>query len=118
MHGVKISTKQESGQQLRSDEFAIVGVESTIPFHKQVLADQEFAAGNFDTDFIDQREIIPKMRASITEELAKPENFAIAAILLSSNQFGQQSRGTPGETQKYSRRTTLPSSRGRFVDAL
>jgi acetyl-CoA carboxylase biotin carboxylase subunit len=34
------------------DEFIIDGIKTTIPFHKQVMQDERFRAGNFDTSFI------------------------------------------------------------------
>jgi acetyl-CoA carboxylase biotin carboxylase subunit len=35
------------------DEFVIEGVQTTIPFHKKLLADKRFRAGEFDTHFLD-----------------------------------------------------------------
>jgi acetyl-CoA carboxylase biotin carboxylase subunit len=35
------------------DEFIIVGVKTTIPFHKQVMHDPVFISGDFDTSFLD-----------------------------------------------------------------
>ena len=42
------------------NEFVIVGLESTIPFHKEVLTDPAFCAGDFDTGFIEERGIIQR----------------------------------------------------------
>jgi acetyl-CoA carboxylase, biotin carboxylase subunit len=40
---------------LRSlDEFVVEGVETTIPLHKRILQDPEFAAGQFDTHFLEK----------------------------------------------------------------
>jgi acetyl-CoA carboxylase biotin carboxylase subunit len=36
------------------DEFDIKGIETTIPFYKQVFDDQRFQAGDFDTHFLDR----------------------------------------------------------------
>ena len=36
------------------DEFVLEGVKTTIPFHKQLLKDERFRAGDFDTRFLDQ----------------------------------------------------------------
>ena len=35
------------------DEFVIEGVQTTIPFHLQLLRDEKFQAGDFDTGFLD-----------------------------------------------------------------
>jgi acetyl-CoA carboxylase, biotin carboxylase subunit len=35
------------------DEFIVVGIKTTIPFHKQVMHDQVFRSGEFDTSFLD-----------------------------------------------------------------
>ena len=34
------------------DEFIVEGVKTTVPFHKQLMKDPKFRAGNFDTSFI------------------------------------------------------------------
>jgi len=36
------------------DEFIIEGIKTTIPFHKRVLNDPEFASGNFNTGFVER----------------------------------------------------------------
>lgn len=36
------------------DEFIIDGIKTTIPFHKQLMKDERFRTGNFDTGFINQ----------------------------------------------------------------
>ena len=35
------------------DEFVVEGIKTTIPFHLQVLQDERFLSGNFDTGFLD-----------------------------------------------------------------
>jgi acetyl-CoA carboxylase biotin carboxylase subunit len=35
------------------DEFVIEGVRTTIPFHQQLMADERFQAGDFDTRFLE-----------------------------------------------------------------
>jgi biotin carboxylase len=44
------------------DEFVIDGVKTTIPFHKLVLKNQYFMAGDVQTDFIDKR-VLPALKA-------------------------------------------------------
>ena len=34
--------------------FVIEGIKTSIPLHRRILADAEFAAGNFDTQFIER----------------------------------------------------------------
>ena len=34
--------------------FVVEGVKTTIPLHKRILADPDFAAGKFDTHFIER----------------------------------------------------------------
>jgi len=50
------STREEAIQRmLRAlDEFVIEGVKTTIPFHQQLLADERFRAGDFDTGFLER----------------------------------------------------------------
>jgi acetyl-CoA carboxylase biotin carboxylase subunit len=41
------------------DEFVIEGIQTTIPFHKQLLRHPEFVAGRFDTRFLETFELVP-----------------------------------------------------------
>lgn len=36
------------------EEFTVEGIKTTVPFHLQVLEDQRFLSGNFDTSFLDK----------------------------------------------------------------
>jgi acetyl-CoA carboxylase biotin carboxylase subunit len=38
------------------EEFVIQGIKTTIPFHRQVMQDQRFRSGNFDTHFLEDFE--------------------------------------------------------------
>ncbi len=38
------------------EEFVIEGIKTTIPFHRQVLEDERFVSGNFDTGFLEKFE--------------------------------------------------------------
>jgi len=98
-------------------EFAIVGVDSTIPFHMEVLSDPAFSAGQFDTGFVDEAGIIPRLRQRVNEEETTPEKFAIAAFLLSKSQLGEPGRPPVGQAPQSSRRTGI-QGRGRFIDAI
>ncbi len=48
-------TREEAIARMRSalDEFVIEGVHTTIPFHRRVMRDAAFGAGNFDTHFLE-----------------------------------------------------------------
>jgi len=37
------------------DEMVIEGISTTIPFHKKVMEDPEFASGDVTTDYLDRR---------------------------------------------------------------
>ena len=41
------------------DEFIIEGVHTTIPFHRQLLAQERFRSGDFDTSFLESFELQP-----------------------------------------------------------
>jgi acetyl-CoA carboxylase biotin carboxylase subunit len=41
------------------DEFTIEGIKTTIPFHRQVMEDDRFARGTFDTSFLETFQYIP-----------------------------------------------------------
>jgi acetyl-CoA carboxylase, biotin carboxylase subunit len=42
------------------DEFTIEGIKTTIPFQRQVMQDERFASGNFDTSFLETFQFIPE----------------------------------------------------------
>ena len=42
------------------DEFVIEGVQTTIPFHRQLLRHPDFRAGNFDTRFLEHFTLAPE----------------------------------------------------------
>jgi acetyl-CoA carboxylase biotin carboxylase subunit len=42
------------------DEFTITGIKTTIPFHLQVMSDDRFRSGNFDTSFLDTFQFNPE----------------------------------------------------------
>ncbi len=50
----KAQTREEciTKMQRALDEFIIEGVKTTIPFHKKLMRDENFRAGNFDTGFM------------------------------------------------------------------
>jgi acetyl-CoA carboxylase biotin carboxylase subunit len=46
------------------DEFIIEGVDTTIPFHQQLMDDERFRAGDFNTRFLDDFEMEPEPAAA------------------------------------------------------
>jgi acetyl-CoA carboxylase biotin carboxylase subunit len=34
------------------DEYVVAGIRTTVPFHREVLADPEFRSGDYDTGYI------------------------------------------------------------------
>jgi len=38
------------------DEFVIEGIKTTIPYHRRLLQNPEFQAGDFSTDFVERME--------------------------------------------------------------
>lgn len=58
-HGV--SRDEAISRMCRSlEEFIIEGIPTTIPFHKQVMQDENFINGNFNTHFLDNFELKPE----------------------------------------------------------
>jgi acetyl-CoA carboxylase biotin carboxylase subunit len=51
------TTREEAIRRMRRalDEYQIVGVRTTIPFHQVLMESEDFAAGRFDTGFIGRR---------------------------------------------------------------
>ncbi len=43
------------------DEFTIEGIKTTIPFHRQVMKDDRFRRGKFDTSFLDAFQFVPEV---------------------------------------------------------
>ena len=79
------------------DEFVIAGIQTTIPFCRFVLRDQEFGAGRFDTHFVSERFRARDLGVigSTTAEAA-----AIAAAFMKSQTAAWMGEGTfdPGAT--------------------
>lgn len=58
----KAQTREECIKKMRRalDEFIIEGIKTTIPFHRQLMEDENFVAGNFTTAFMDTFKLEPK----------------------------------------------------------
>lgn len=54
-------TREETISKMKRalDEFIIEGVKTTIPFHKQIMNDQNFVDGNYNTRFVENIKIDP-----------------------------------------------------------
>jgi acetyl-CoA carboxylase biotin carboxylase subunit len=54
-------TREGAIQKMASalEEFMIGGIKTTIPFHRQVMQDERFQSGKFDTSFLDGFEFVP-----------------------------------------------------------
>jgi acetyl-CoA/propionyl-CoA carboxylase len=99
------------------DEFKIVGVETTIPFHKQVMQNNSFSSGIMNTSFL--------VESNVMDELLKEakshseDNYLIGAFLLSKNQFAEIQRiATSYESQRRIKPQRSQIAGGRFIDPL
>ena len=61
------------------NQFLIYGIQTTIPFHKYVLSDENFINGNINTNFIENHKIIDKMKMNFKDNIPNLEK--VAAIL-------------------------------------
>ena len=54
-------TREEAIAKMRRalDEFVIEGIKTTIPFHRQLMDDLNYIAGNYTTKFMEDFEIQP-----------------------------------------------------------
>lgn len=57
---VHADTREEAILRMKRalDEFIIEGVHTTIPFHLQLMDDEVFNSGEFDTNFLEQYDIM------------------------------------------------------------
>jgi acetyl-CoA carboxylase biotin carboxylase subunit len=89
------------------EEYRLVGVNTTIPFHIQIMNSTRFISGQFDTTFLEKR--------SSTDQPRHPEHSkaaAMAATLLVHRRDRQAlvlQRGGPSPWKQYGRRQTLRS---------
>jgi acetyl/propionyl-CoA carboxylase alpha subunit len=95
-------------------EFKVAGIETTAPFHVGVLSDPKFAAGDFTTGFIEET---PNLLAHNRVDGDANHKFAIAALLISNEQFGKfrAAKNAVGSSRRVWASTR---GQGRFVDAL
>ncbi len=62
---VRDKTRERAIEKMRRslDEFIVEGVRTTIPFHQQLLRDERFRAGDFDTKFLERFTLEPPAAA-------------------------------------------------------
>ncbi len=99
------------------NEFKIAGVETTIPFHREVMKNSLFASGEMDTSFIEQSNVMSELfkQAKYHAE----DNYLIAAFLLSRNQFGEARKVlAPYRLERRVNFARPESTGGRFIDPL
>lgn len=94
------------------EEFAIAGVKTTISFHHELLMDEGFARGEMSTSFLESSRVIQRLAEKSRH--SSEDEFALAALLLSRNQFGSQT----SDTRYGTRPQRVQKKQGRFVDAL
>ena len=56
---VTAQNREEAIQKMKRalDEFVIEGIKTTIPFHRQLMEDPNYIAGNYTTKFMEEFEI-------------------------------------------------------------
>jgi acetyl-CoA/propionyl-CoA carboxylase len=99
------------------DEFSIFGIETTIPFHRELVRNNQFARGEMDTTFIETSGILKRL-ARLDENSLSDHHFIIAALLLSHNQFSDGSQTKKPERLHVYGRGDNRRKGGRFIDAI
>lgn len=97
------------------NEFTVYGIETTIPFHQEVMKDEHFARGEIDTGFIETRKLLEKLAKA--SEMTEDHQFMIASLLLSRNQFAK-GRENPRQTKHGQLMYGIAEEKRRFVDAI
>jgi acetyl/propionyl-CoA carboxylase alpha subunit len=94
------------------EELSIVGIKTTIPFHRAVLEDARFSRGEFDTGFVESLGLSERIPTSVDRDY-----FIIAAVLLSKNQFSTTKESSSEEQVRRPAWLTT-KEKGRFIDAI
>jgi acetyl-CoA/propionyl-CoA carboxylase len=66
------------------DEFAIEGINTTIPLYKTIMEDQNFIKGDLSTDYLDRFKIFDKMGEDVKDRTKDRASAAVAAVLMQS----------------------------------
>ena len=73
-------------------ELSIVGVATNVPFHRALLADPDFVAGNIDIQFLERR---PDLLAPADDEATLMRLAVAAALLAEERRFARRVVATP-----------------------
>jgi acetyl-CoA carboxylase, biotin carboxylase subunit len=68
------------------DESSIVGVRTTLPFHREVLADPDFQAGRIDIGYVERH--LPRIVQALSESGSEGRAAVIAAAIAASEAAG------------------------------
>ncbi|MGD9806977.1 MAG: acetyl/propionyl/methylcrotonyl-CoA carboxylase subunit alpha [Deferribacterales bacterium] len=97
-------------------EYKICGIKTSIPFHKRVLENETFLAGNYDTAFIDTKFDMEDMKRKRNEDVDVPIIAAAIKQVLSEKIAAERSvtRRDVGESnwKKFGRMTSLGNKLG------
>ena len=66
------------------DEFAIEGINTTIPLYKTIMDDTNFIKGDLSTDYLDRFKIFDKMGEDVKDRTKQRASAAVAAVLMQS----------------------------------
>ncbi len=95
-------------------EFKLVGVTTTIPLHREVMVTPSFVHGELSTSFLSDSGVLK--RVSEEAQRSDPDRFAIAALILSKNQFREPTSPRLGVAT--APRPPSFERGGRFIDGL
>jgi acetyl/propionyl-CoA carboxylase alpha subunit len=73
------------------DEFQIVGIRTTIPFHQQVLAGTDFRSGRFDIGYVDRA--LPGIR-TVLEAIGPDAELAAILAAITAHEEDERTHGT------------------------
>lgn len=98
------------------DEFKVAGIDTTIPFHKLVMQNRLFSSGDLNTSFIEESNVMGELQTQA--RMSSQDNFAIAALLLSKNQFAEGAKPSLSTPSRAIRGQPLGFTGGRFIEPL
>jgi len=80
------SNFEESRARMKNalDEFAIEGINTTIPLYKTIMDEPHFIKGELSTDYLDRFKIFDKLNEDVKERTEGKASAAVAAILMQS----------------------------------
>ncbi|HLF70878.1 MAG TPA: acetyl-CoA carboxylase biotin carboxylase subunit [Dehalococcoidia bacterium] len=88
-------------------EYQVLGVKTTLPFHRQLADDPAFIAGEIDTRYIDRREKAPEPSRSDDDTA-----LAVAALLKHERRPPESERPLSGAWRRAAREAAVNRSRG------